>query len=560
MRRPHVPARWRPAADRCREGADELRSGIREWQARWVTVIDGTTEGVESQIGEAAAALVEAAAAGAELGLGAIRLGELEAEAEPLVEEIEERAGAWTAPSLEEIREEVLTEERRLAGQISDRVEEVLESHDFQTGAIETLQNELDLAHSDLDNLTRETSRVRQSLLPGLSQILSETDRASREAAESAARADEAVTTARGCLERIRSRVGDAEAPLKEVPYLLGKSDSFAIAYLEESDLRPLLLTESTLDDMDVGKVANQDPAAGAKLPSGGTVTLWVYTADVKPPPRTTVPDLTQGSCDVKWPGTMLVTQGGGSSRCECPSGSAWSSVQNSCLSLVAESSDPAVGGRRDCSNRPGTIFDPRTGECECFAGTWVAAEGRCVDPRVAERQEEIDSAQTRADCEHVLSNVRTFRNHPSSVHRQMASSAEAKARTLGCDDSAIQEAIQAGDRQVWVTPPTGGGRDAATVGPTLHPEVPLDNEIFRPPGRPTAPPPSGERDDRQSSGDCTPCNVYSDWFKANSGPCGYHPLRLPSICELDSECVYWAEQCARYQRLLNECMANCSR
>jgi hypothetical protein len=105
------------------------------------------------------------------------------------------------------------------------------------------------------------------------------------------------------------------------------------------------------------------------------------------------------------------------------------------------------------------------------------------------------------------------------------------------------------------VTPPTGGSRDAVAVGP----EVPLSSDIFQPLTRPVAPPPSGERDGRQSSGDCTPCKAYSDWLKANEGPCGYHPLRLPSICELDSECVYWDRECVSRQRLLNECMAGCS-
>ena len=545
-------------ADRCREGSEELRSGLREWQAQWTTAIEGASEAVERQVEEAAAALIEAATVAEELGSTAIRVGELEARAAPLSEEIEQRAATWTSASLAETRQEVLTEERRLSGLIGGRVAQVLEIHDFQAGAIESQQNQLDLVRGDLESLARETSRVRRSLQPGLSGLLSGTDAAARGAAASAAKAVDAAAAARSCLQGIQSRVAAAAATLKTVPGLEGRSDDVAIAWLEELELRPFLRGgESTLEEAKAGTVARQAPPGGTRLRPGETVSLWIYASAVKPPPSTNVPIPTQASCSAEWPGTILVTEpGGGNPRCECPSGQAWSKVSNRCLALDAGGGgDPGTSRSRDCTHRAGTVFDPRTGRCDCVLGDWVAAEGRCVDATVGERQKAIDNARTDLDCEQLLSSIRTFRRHPSSLQRDMASSAETKARSLGCDDSAIKEAVEEGDRRVWVEPPTGGGGVAVPVGP----EVPEQREDLQPLTRPPGQPPSGTGDDPQPSGDCSRCTVYSDWLEENRGPCGYHPLRLPSICELDPECVYWAEECVRQQRLSNECMAGCS-
>ena len=552
---------------RCEAGAEQLRTEIGEWQTRWQSVIEGATEAAERETGEAVAALLEATSAEEELGAKALRLDELEDEAEPLIEELEERAAAWTALALAEIREEVLTEERRLAGLISDRVTAVLERYDFQSGAIQTLENALDLAHADLDSLARETDRVRQSLLPRLTQILSATDLAVESAAECVSQADRAAATARGCLERIRARVGVEEETLISVPDLAGRSDDLAIAWLEELELRAFVSSESTLDDQQVGKVARQSPAPGAQLRPQETVSLWVYVSAVKPEPRTSVPVVTQARCDVDWPGTNLVTDsGGGNPRCECPSGTAWSRVESRCLSLTAgDCGSGASGASRDCSHRWGTVFDSRTGKCECLVGSWVDGQG-CVDAMVAERQKEIDNARTAADCENVLANVRTFRSHPDSFQRQLAASAESKARALGCDPSAIQSAIAEGDRRVWKEPPKPSKTEVQPIGPGTS-EGLTDLEIFKPSLRvpPGGQQPGGQGSGTASGGDCSRCRTlggideYIQFQFENKGHCKYHPNRLGMFCDPDPECVHWRAECARQKKIFDECMAACS-
>ena len=59
-------------------------------------------------------------------------------------------------------------------------------------------------------------------------------------------------------------------------------------------------------------------------------------------------------------------------------------------------------------------------------------------------------------------------------------------------------------------------------------------------------------------TGDCSQCSVYENWLKKNARACGYHGNRLPSICDLDPECIRWNKECNRVKKQLRECLAQC--
>ena len=59
---------------------------------------------------------------------------------------------------------------------------------------------------------------------------------------------------------------------------------------------------------------------------------------------------------------------------------------------------------------------------------------------------------------------------------------------------------------------------------------------------------------------DCSKCAAYERWWQANAGHCGYHGNRLPSICQIDPECMRWNRECAENKRLQAECLANCGK
>lgn len=60
------------------------------------------------------------------------------------------------------------------------------------------------------------------------------------------------------------------------------------------------------------------------------------------------------------------------------------------------------------------------------------------------------------------------------------------------------------------------------------------------------------------SQRDCPQCNIYDNWLKTNQKVCGYQDVRLPSICEADSNCVYWNKECNRVRQLLKDCLDQC--
>lgn len=57
---------------------------------------------------------------------------------------------------------------------------------------------------------------------------------------------------------------------------------------------------------------------------------------------------------------------------------------------------------------------------------------------------------------------------------------------------------------------------------------------------------------------DCSHCNVYENWLRKNAGSCNYQGARLPSICQLDPECLRWNQECNRVTKQLRECQARC--
>jgi hypothetical protein len=57
---------------------------------------------------------------------------------------------------------------------------------------------------------------------------------------------------------------------------------------------------------------------------------------------------------------------------------------------------------------------------------------------------------------------------------------------------------------------------------------------------------------------DCSHCKVYEDWLKKNARSCDYQGARLPSICQLDPECIRTNQECNRVKKQLGDCQAKC--
>ena len=56
----------------------------------------------------------------------------------------------------------------------------------------------------------------------------------------------------------------------------------------------------------------------------------------------------------------------------------------------------------------------------------------------------------------------------------------------------------------------------------------------------------------------CPKCTQYEVWLKQNAEDCDYHGARLPSICEIDPECIRWNGQCGAQKKALQQCLALC--
>lgn len=269
---------------------------------------------------------------------------------------------------------------------------------------------------------------------------------------------------ARACLARARSAI--AAPALVVVPDLLGKTRAMAEAWLGDLGLSPVVTTgDGAPPSGEPGRVASQTHPAGSRVPAGSFVgvTVWGPRAAAVPaaPPALPVPPapllppapagLTQADCDRDWPGTVL-TRDAGTTRCGCPSGTAWSKVSRGCLALPGGTAGGArtLGG---CSHMPGTIRDSRTGECRCALGTWDAAQGRCVDTAAAAREADVAAKRAAADCENLFSRMKIYRGSSDSLSRSMAAEAEREARAKGCDAARIADA-----KGPAAPPPVGGG------------------------------------------------------------------------------------------------------
>lgn len=57
---------------------------------------------------------------------------------------------------------------------------------------------------------------------------------------------------------------------------------------------------------------------------------------------------------------------------------------------------------------------------------------------------------------------------------------------------------------------------------------------------------------------ECPRCSVYQQWLIDNDRTCTYQGARLPSICDLDPECLHWNKECNRVKAALGECLRNC--
>ena len=244
------------------------------------------------------------------------------------------------------------------------------------------------------------------------------------------------------------------------MPNLINSTERLSVAWLEDLGLHPAPVQNAgpAPSPDKKGRVAAQSRAPDAKLRPGEAVTLFVYSAPTDLPGRGTAagPIVTQTTCDTRWPGTVLTRiPATGLDDCLCPSGTAWSTVKKTCLSLAgAPPVHPA-----DCRHMPGAIRNRTTGVCSCAFGVWDPAQGHCVDASAADRAREIAEVSKNASCEKLYSDIILFRRTPA--YRDMAARAEREARELGCDAGRIAEATGAGG---------GGSGDDAPITPVTGP------------------------------------------------------------------------------------------
>ncbi len=256
---------------------------------------------------------------------------------------------------------------------------------------------------------------------------------------------------------------GEFEESLVVMPDLVGKSETLAVAWLEDLGLRPSVRRAGPAPAAEsAGTVAAQSRPPDAELRSGEEVMLFVFGTPAParvatPVPAVTPgPAITQATCDRSWPGTVLTRDPAtGADNCLCPSGTAWSKVRNTCLSLGGT---PPVRAA-DCRHMPGTIRNPATGACTCPVGAWDPAQGRCFDTSAADREREIADVSKGASCERLYSDIILFRRTPA--YREMAARAEREARELGCDEGRIAEATGTGG---------GGSGDDTPITPVTGP------------------------------------------------------------------------------------------
>ena len=129
------------------------------------------------------------------------------------------------------------------------------------------------------------------------------------------------------------------------------------------------------------GSVAVRDPISGTSrcdCPEGpqwnstGTACEAAVNAD-------------QQYCDANWPGTTARREPAtGVLECQCPAGLGWDDRARACVAVSTIEVQPILPGQGvDCSHMPGTMAfrDPATGQtqCRCPAGSWDAAQRRCV-------------------------------------------------------------------------------------------------------------------------------------------------------------------------------------
>lgn len=295
---------------------------------------------------------------------------------------------------------------------------------------------------------------------------------------------------------------------LVTVPDLTGQSKDLARAWIEELGLRAFLRPgRCRADPCEPGEVTSVSPEAGSQLERGELVTLVYYKDQVPAAPRrptridcspwpgtrpvwdetgrnwkcecpgeerwtgsacsspteisrtanATVPEVSQEFCDQRWSGTVLSRNPRtGAPACDCPSGEAWSKPQKRCLALPGGGGDGRIGTPTgaDCSRWPGTIRDPRTGECRCSAGTWNPARRSCVrpDPKVP--------AAPPGDSNLCPSNYHSIRRAVAQGDLTGAQLLANMARQQGCDSAKVAEALGTGGGPGDATPGEGEGSE----------------------------------------------------------------------------------------------------
>jgi hypothetical protein len=235
-----------------------------------------------------------------------------------------------------------------------------------------------------------------------------------------------------------------------------------------------------------------------------------------------------QQLCSRDYPGSVARGRASdGSVNCECPQGYVWNSNRTGCEKQIP----PQELCTRDY---PGSVARGRASDgsvnCECPQGTgWNANRTRCV-------REAVD--MNSAECNRIIGRWKWF---TGSIVDFFANNrwktTDGIEGTWKCNP----------DNSIVVTPDRGAWQDTVTIardGNSLSGRNQIGVHVSATRGGGTS--------------DCSSCKVYEDWLYTNRGACNYHGNRLPSICDLDPECLRWNKECNRQKRLLRECQARC--
>jgi beta-lactam-binding protein with PASTA domain len=225
------------------------------------------------------------------------------------------------------------------------------------------------------------------------------------------------------------------------IPDVAGRSSDEAEKKLRNKGLTTRTHTIGTADSREwSGKVKLQEPAAGTKVSPGSAVEIWVY-GKYSP---TKEEQVAQTDCS-RYPGSRAYWNNDkGKPMCGCFDGQVWNLANTRCVSQQEHDNEVCA---RDF---PGCVANGRGSNgkinCVCRNGyTWSKAKGRCVKQAIGGGGQNIPNQKER-ECSYHIMQIKmwliAYKNKNDAFTKQMLDQTVQKARNLGCNGSAIQEAL----------------------------------------------------------------------------------------------------------------------